>query len=382
VQQKSSADAGKNQNLVIIMAEKKNKKANIDQLLDAIDEAGNNAELNVEGHTIAVSNLNKTLWPATAATEPVTKRDYIRYLCQVSEYILPHLKDRPLTLIRYPNGVEGKKFFQKHWEHKKPEFVDTVMLYSEHSKADGEFILCSNVATLVWLGQLADLELHTTHTRIDPAPDGKKLPLVFTGSVENIESSLMNYPDFIVLDLDPYMYSGKEGKGEEPELHKAAFEKTCEIAGALKENLDNLKVEAFIKTSGRTGLHIYIPIIRNIEYDMVRSLADVIGRHLLKQRPDEVTMEWAVKKRTGKIFFDHNMNGRGKTLPSPYSARNSLEASVSTPIDWSELAKIYPTDFTIRTIPERLEKKGDLWADILKHKNDMENLTTKKNAKA
>src|SRR5262249_36213182 len=154
-------------------------------------------------------------------------------------------------LIRYPNGVGGKSFFQKHWEHKKPEFVETVMLFSEHNKADGEFILCNNLATLLWLGQLADLELHTAHTRTDPNPDGKKLPRTYTGSVENIEASLMNHPDFIVLDLDPYMYSGKESKGAEPELHEAAFKKTCEIALSLKDNLDKLQIEAFVKTSGR-----------------------------------------------------------------------------------------------------------------------------------
>jgi len=356
------------------MAQRKTKTKELDALLEAIDAAGNAEEFEVEGHKIAVSNLNKVLWPGTADHEPVTKRDYIRYLVQVSEYLLPHLKDRPLTLIRYPNGVEGKKFFQKHWEHKKPEFVDTIMLYSEHSKSDGEFITCSNVATLVWLGQLADLELHTTHTRTNPEPDGKKLGTTFTGSVANIDSSLMNYPDFVVLDLDPYMYSGKEKKGEEPELHKEGFEKTCEIAAALKENLDKLNVQAFVKTSGRTGLHIYVPIVRNIEYDMVRSIAEVIGRHLLKQHPEEVTMEWSVSKRTGKIFFDHNMNGRGKTLPSPYSARNSVEATISTPVDWKELPKIYPTDFTIWNVPKRLEKKGDIWSDILEHKNNMEKL--------
>lgn len=363
------------------MVQKKTKNKELNTLLEALDDAGNDAEFIVEGHAIGVSNLNKVLWPGTGDVEPVTKRDYIKYLCQVSEYILPHLRDRPLTLIRYPNGVQGKKFYQKHWDHKKPEFVDTVMLYSEHAADDGEFIMCSNLATLVWLGQLADLELHTTHTRINPAPDAKNLPLEFTGSVENIESSLMNYPDFIVLDLDPYMYSGKEKKGEEPELHRAGFEKTCEIAATLKETLDRLQVEAFVKTSGRTGLHIYVPIVRNIEYDMVRGLADVIGRHLLKQRPKEVTMEWAVKKRTGKIFFDHNMNGRSKTLPSPYSARNSLEGTVSTPVEWDELPQIYPTDFTVRTVPKRLEKNGDIWADILDHKTDMESLSQSNKAK-
>jgi bifunctional non-homologous end joining protein LigD len=350
-----------------------------DELIQQIDTAGNTASIVVDSHTVSFSNLDKVLWPGTDVVEPVTKRDYVRYLVQVSKFILPHLHGRPLTLIRYPNGVGGKSFFQKHWKNKKPEFVETIELFSEHNNADGEFIQCNNLPTLLWLAQLADLELHTSHTRIDTFPDGQDLPMIFTGSVDNIDRSLMNHPDFIVLDLDPYMYSGKELKGAEPELHEEGFAKVCEIALALKDNLDKLKMESFVKTSGKTGLHIYIPIIRNVEYDMVRALAETIGRHLLAQRPNEITMDWAVKKRTGKIFFDHNMNGRGKTLPSPYSPRNANEATISTPIEWKELTKkLYPTDFTIRTVPQRLEKFGDAWADILNHKTDLEKLKSKK----
>ncbi len=354
-------------------------ESELKSLIEQVDTAGNTATFSVDSYSVAFSNLNKVLWPGAGDVEPVTKRDYVRYLLQVSNYILPHLHGRPLTLIRYPNGVEGKSFFQKHWKNKKPEFVDTILLYSEHAKEDGEFIQCNNLPTLLWLAQLADLELHTAHTRVDEYPDGADLPRVFTGSADNIDRSLMNYPDFIVLDLDPYMYSGKESQGAEPELHEAGFAKVCEVALALKENLDKLKMDSFVKTSGRTGLHIYIPIIRNVEYDMVRALAETIGRHLLTQRPNDITMDWAVKKRTGKIFFDHNMNGRGKTLPSPYSPRNSKEATISTPLEWKELTKkLYPTDFTVRTIPDRLKKHGDIWADILDRKINLEKLNAKK----
>lgn len=355
-------------------------KSKADVLIQEIDTAGNTATFSVDSHSVSFSNLNKVLWPGTDSVEPVTKRDYARYLVQVSSFILPHLHGRPLTFIRYPNGVGGKSFFQKHWKNKKPEFVETVMLFSEHNNEDGEYIMCNNLPTLLWLAQLAVLELHTSHTRVDAVPDGKQLPRIFTGSAENIESSLMNYPDYIVLDLDPYMYSGHEKKGAEPELHEAGFRKVCEIALALKDNLDKLKMYSFVKTSGRTGLHIYIPIVRNIEYSMVRALAGTIGRHLLAQRPDDVTMDWAVKKRAGKIFFDHNMNGRGKTLPSPYSPRNSKEATISTPVEWEDLAdkEFYPTDFTLRTVPPRLEKRKDVWADILDHKTDLEGLKKEK----
>jgi bifunctional non-homologous end joining protein LigD len=139
----------------------------------------------------------------------------------------------------------------------------------------------------------------------------------------------------------------------------------------LKKHLDALKLSAFLKTSGKTGLHIYLPIQRNIDYDTVRSLAEIMCRQVLKEHRNEVTMDWAVVKRTGRIFMDHNMNARSKSLASIYSPRVAPEASVSTPIEWSELAKIYPTDFDMRTLPARLIKKGDLWKDILEHKCDL-----------
>ncbi|MBX9692165.1 MAG: hypothetical protein K2Z81_07265, partial [Cyanobacteria bacterium] len=267
-----------------------------------------NLSIVVGSHEIAVSNLNKALWPGDA--EPITKRHYIQYLCHISSYLLPHLHGRPITFIRYPNGVQGKMFFQKHWNYKLPEFVETVDLFSEHNKKDGQYILCSNLPTLIWLGQLADLELHVTHTRIDPEPDGEGKPLIFTGSAANIDKSLMNYPDYMVVDLDPYLYSGKEGKGAEPELHRDGFKQTCEIALATKDILDKLGLTTFVKTSGKTGLHIYIPIVRDLPYETVRRITEILGRHLLTEYGDKMTMEWAVKKRTGKIFFDHNMNAR------------------------------------------------------------------------
>jgi bifunctional non-homologous end joining protein LigD len=227
---------------------------------------------------------------------------------------------------------------------------------------------------LLWLGQIADLELHTSHTRVNPEPDATDLSLKFTGSVENVESSIMNYPDFLVVDLDPYLYSGKEKKGEEPELHREGFKRACEVAYWTKELLDSLKIKSYIKTSGRTGLHIYVPIFRRIDYDTVRGMAEVLGRQLLKDHPDALTMDWAVVKRTGKVFFDHNMNARSKSLASIYSPRVAPEASISTPLGWDNLEAHYPTDFTINTVPQMLAEQGDLWQDILMNKNDLEEL--------
>jgi bifunctional non-homologous end joining protein LigD len=344
------------------------------EILEQLDTDKEKLELEVEGNKIAFSNLNKVFWPATDGMEAVTKRDYAIYLARVAPYLLPHLRDRMITMVRFPNGIGQGKFYQKHWEHKLPPFVETVRQFTEHAKVDQDFLVCNNLSTLLWLAQIADLELHTSHTRNNPEPEGSSLPRTYTKDVETLEASLMNYPDYMVIDLDPYTYSGKEKKGEEPELHEKGFKQACQVALWVKELLDSLKIAAFIKTSGRTGLHIYVPIVRTIDYPTVRMLAELIGKQVMKQHPEDVTMDWAIVKRTGKVFFDHNMNARSKTLGSIYSPRIAPEATISTPIEWSELGQVYPHDFTMRSVPERLKEKGDLWADILEHKNDLEKI--------
>jgi len=350
------------------------KDADIESLLTELDNDKENLELQVQGNLISLSHLNKIFWPKYKSHKAITKRDYLHYLITISPWLLPHLKDRLITLIRFPQGIEGGKFFQKHWQENLPDFVQTVNTYTEHEKKDLKFLLCNNLSTLIWLGQIADLELHTSHTRISNEPDAKKLPKTFTGSLANIDKSLLNYPDYIVFDLDPYLYSGKENKGAEPELHRKGFRKASQVALWLKELFDELSIKAFIKTSGKTGLHVYVPIERNLDYDTVRDIAETIGRYLLERHADSVTMDWSVVKRTGKVFFDHNMNARSKSLASIYSPRVSKEAAVSTPIEWSELDKVYPADFTIETLPVRLSKSGDLWADILSSKNNLQDL--------
>lgn len=256
--------------------------------------------------------------------------------------------------------------------------METVKYFSEHNRSDEQYLMCNNLLSLLWCGQMAALELHTTHSRIDPEPDAKDLPTTFTGNLKNIESSVLNYPDFLILDLDPYLYSGKEAKGAEPELHKEGFQKVRELALMLKEMLDSLNLSSFIKTSGKTGLHLYVPAIRKYKNEDLRALAGTIARHAVALSPDEISIDWAVKKRTGKVFFDYNMNARHKTLAAPYSPRNSDTATVSLPIAWDELDDIYPEDFTIRTVPNRLNKVGDLWAEILTKKNNLEKLLVTK----
>lgn len=350
----------------------------VETVLEALQTDKKQLVVELSDHNIELSNLQKILFPGEGKMPEVSKRDYVQYLCKMAPELLRHLYNRPLTIIRYPDGVAGKRFFQKHWLHKLPPFVETVTYFSEQNDGDKEYLLCNNFSTLLWLGQIAALELHTVHSRYEQYPDAKSLSMDVTGSAEIIEASILNHPDYLILDLDPYLYSGKEKEGDEPELHKKGFAKTCKAALWIKEILSAMNLHSvYLKTSGKTGLHIYIPVVRNCTNEELRSLAGTIGKHLVSMHPDDITMEWAVKKRTGKIFFDHNMNARAKTLPSPYSTRNSIFATVSTPITWEELGDVYPTDFTVLTVPERVNDKGDLWQNILEEKTDLRSLLQK-----
>ena len=342
-------------------------------VLEQLDAGGDSLDLDVEGHRVRVTNLSKPLWPADGEHRMVTKGDMVRYYAAIAPMLLPHLADRPMTLTRYPNGIDGGSFYQKHVED-PPPFVNTIEVFSSHNEGDRSYITVDNLATLIWLAQLADIELHPWSSRIAGEPDASHLPAIFRGSKEILEGSVLNYPDFIVFDLDPYIYSGREKAGDEPELNRAAFASTRSVALALREVLDRLSLSSFVKTSGRTGLHIYVPIVRQYDYKAVRKVCETIGGFLLRQRPRDVTMEWSVEKRTGKIFFDHNQNSRGKNMASIYSLRPLPGAPVSTPVRWDELERVYPTDFTIDTVPERVAEIGDLWAGILDSKHDLQRL--------
>ena len=346
----------------------------VDAVLEELSGGQDQVMLEIGGHRISLTNLNKELWPASAGRSPITKGDMIRYYTRMGPALLPHLRNRPLTLTRYPDGIAGDSFYQKNWTQSMPEFVETVRLYSSHNEGDVEYIVVNNVPTLIWLAQLADIELHPWLSRTLLEPDATQLRASFTGSQESIEGSSLNYPDFIVFDLDPYIYSGKEKEGDEPDLNRQAFAKAVEVAQDLKDILSELSLSSFLKTSGKTGLHIYVPVLRQYDYGIARKSCEVISRFLLQSRPRDVTMEWAVSKRSGKIFLDHNQNVRGKNMASVYSLRPLPGAPVSTPLRWDELADVYPTDFTIDTVPERLDDIGDLWAEVLNAKHDLRRL--------
>ncbi len=339
-------------------------------VLEQLANSKNSLIIEVEWQKVSLSNLNKALWPEIGETRALTKRDLITYLVRVSPWLLPHLRDRPLTLSRYPNGIYGQHFFQKHYQP-VPGFVATVPL-SSHDTPRQEYLLCNNLSTLLWLGQIVDIELHTWFSRVKPGPDFRA-----DASVAGEADYYASYPDFIIFDIDPYIYSGKEAAGAEPELNRNAFSKTCQVALKLKQTLDSLSFPSFVKTSGQTGLHIFVPVLRQMDFHGTHSAAETLSRFLLQQHPAEITMDWAVEKRKGKVFLDHNQNVRGKTLASIYSPRPSREASVSVPLRWDELGKAYPTDFTILTAPDRLAKVGDLWVNILEAKTDIANLLSR-----
>ncbi len=174
--------------------------------------------------------------------------------------------------------------------------------------------------------------------------------------------------------IEPSSASGKEAPGDEPELNNVAFEKGKEVAFRLRELLQGMSLEPVVKTSGKTGLHVFVPIRRSIGFDKARELCEIVGRHLMRRHPKDITMEWSVPRRTGKIFLDYNMNARGKTLNVAYSPRGAPGASVSMPLTWEELAGAHPLDFRITNVAERLAAQGDRWSDVLKRKQDLERL--------
>ena len=339
-------------------------------VLEQLATTADRMVLTVDGHDLPVTSLDKPLWPGAGRRKGATKRDLLRYFARVSPYLLPHLADRPIFVTRFPGGVTGKSFFQKHWEP-APPFARTVSIHSAHNARDGTYLVCENLATLLWLGQMAGLELHAWFSRTNPEPDATGRSRTFTGSETALERSILNYPDFIVFDLDPYLYSGKEGRGEEPELHRRAFTRTRGLALHIRGILEALGLTSFVKTSGRTGLHLYLPIVRELDFDAARAFAETIARHVQRERPGDVTIEWAVRRRTGKIFFDYNQNSRGKSLAVPYSPRRHPAATVSMPIGWDELEQVYPTDFTLHTVPDRLDARGDVWAGMLDERQDL-----------
>ncbi len=279
--------------------------------------------IKVEGIPIKVTNPEKLLWPEAG----IRKIDYIAAMIDLAPYIIPHAKNRALTVIRYPDGIHGKSFFQKNVPHYAPEWVET----GEESGV--EYVLLNSAPTLAWLANQAALELHTAFNYI----------------------FAQDYPTYLVFDLDP-----SEGQ---------TFRQVAEIASYVHETLESLGIKSYVKTSGASGLQIYIPVADRYNYERAREINHFFARYFSDKIPDLVTIERIIEKRGRKLYFDYLQMWYGKTITMVYSPRATQQATVSMPVEWSELDKINVTDFTLLNAKKRLEEKGDLFAPLLDPSN-------------
>ena len=323
---------------------------------------------------IKFSNLDKIYWPSTGRLKrELTKGDLIEYYDKVSKYILPHLQNRPLSLKRYPDGITGKSFYHKNWIQEKPDFAKTIQVFSESKNDTVNYLICNNKETLLWLANLGCIEMHSWYSRVHDFNACNSTAANCSDPVPLDEQKCgLDTPDFVVFDLDPYIYSGREKEGEEPEYNVKGFKATVDVALDLKDLLGELHIDSYVKTSGKTGLHIFIPVAPIYGYNQTRTFAEIIGKMLSRRNPGKITMEWNSSNRKGKVFFDYNQNAKGKTLASIFSVRPTASASVSMPVEWRELSDIQPSDFTLVNVPEILSaKRSNAWSTIYQKKQDL-----------
>ncbi len=280
-----------------------------------------------------LSNLDKPFWPR----EGYTKRDLVEYYHRIAPVLLPYLKDRPMNLERYPDGYEGKSFYQKDAPDFLPDWIDTAVVPSGSKGKANRHILCNDRRTLVYLANLACIPLHPWSSR--------------AGSIE--------FADFMIIDLDP-------GDG-------VPFAAVCRLALRVKEILNQLSLNGYPKTSGSKGVHVVVPLDSRNDYKSVRRFAEVIARLAVHSMGDLATIERGMEKRKGKIYIDYLQNGFGKTIVSPYCLRPRPGAPVSTPLTWSEVsASLRPQAFNIRSIFRRLKVKGDPFKPLLTEKQSLQ----------
>ncbi len=339
----------------------------LEQLATGKDEM----QLDVGGTEVRLTSLSRILWPAHAGSAAVTKRDLIAYYMKMSKHLLYHLRDRPISFVRLPAGLGGERFFQKHWEKGRPEYVEIVPIHSSSNDRTTDYVLINNLPTLAWMGQMSALEIHPWYSRVVPDAGAEGAGTDSGSSEETLDASALSYPDFMVVDLDPNILAGHETDTHEPELNRRGWEMVVEVARGVEEMLKSIGLRGYPKTSGKAGLHIYVPLKRVFDYEAVKSLCETMGRHLEKQMPDKITMEWSVKKRPEKVFFDHNQNVRGKTLSGPFTVRAVAGAPVSMPLIWDQVSKIYPSDFTLHNVPDYMAAHKDPWAVILQDRQEL-----------
>lgn len=274
---------------------------------------------------VEFTHLDKVFWPEKG----YTKGDLAEYYQSVAKFILPYLKDRPESLLRQPNGYDGQSFFQKDMGTILPGWVDHTSIYSESHGGKINYLICNDVDTLLYMVQLGVIEINPWNSR----------------------RKNLTKPDWVAIDLDP------EG---------VDFKAVVETALVVKTVCDELHIPAYPKTSGKTGIHIFIPLGAKYTYKQAKQFAQILVNLVHERLPKVTSLERLPKKRPHKVYLDYLQNNEGQTLASAYSVRPTLAASVSTPLHWSEVNKrLDPTKFTIKTAPKRFEKEGDLWKPVL-----------------
>jgi bifunctional non-homologous end joining protein LigD len=289
-------------------------------------------EFLVNGRTVPVSNLEKVLYPEAS----FTKADVIDYYIRVSEYLMPHLRNRPLTMKRYPDGVDHPFFYEKRCPSHRPPWVKTASVWSERKSEEIKFCVLNDLATLVWVANLADLELHTSlarHPRVDR-------------------------PDFLVFDLDP---------GPPADILDC-----CQVALWLRELLEEInQLRCFVKSTGSKGLQVYVPLNTAVTFDRTKSLAREIAENLSRVHPDRILARMEKRLRRGKVFIDWSQNDNHKTTVCVYSLRAMKTPTVSTPLRWKEVLQAHRKQdaellvHDTKSVLQRVKKMGDLFEPVL-----------------
>ncbi len=321
-----------------IKGEKGEKAVSLNALLKEQKPAGGRL-VKIGKYVVKLTSLDRVYFPGSNNTEGYTKADLIRYYSDVSKYILPHLKDRPLIMRRFPQGIKGPSFHQ-HDVDEAPEFVRTAShRVREEDRHVVDYVVCDNLQTHLYLANLGAIERHPWHSRVDT----------------------IDHPDWFVFDLDPEK--------------KVTFETICATAVKLKEVIERFGLRSYPKTSGSRGLHLYVPIKPAYSYEKVAGLAKAIATIVADENPETATVARAkAKRKPGQIYIDFMQNNIGKSVAAPYSVRPREGATVSAPVEWKEVEKgsLSIDDFTIKNMPARLKKKGDLFKKVLTDKQSLE----------
>jgi len=278
---------------------------------------------------VSFTNLEKVLYPGLE----LKKSRVIEYYIRIAPWMLGYLKNRVIVMNRYPDGIDKEGFYEKDAPAGTPPWVETFPIYSETAEREINHVVCNNLDTLIWMANLAALEMNITLSTID------------------------NYdvPDLVLFDIDP----------EPP----CSFDDVMDIALLLKEKLDELNFISYVKTSGKKGLHIVLPVVNNYNFIQTREFVHQFGKFLARDS-DLVVSEFRNSRDPGTIFIDYLQNTRGKTMIAPYSLRTQVKATVSTPLEWKELKKgLRPEEFNIFTV---LKRKNDPWEGLLKNKQGLE----------